>query len=223
MLLVLITLFVGVFGLITFATFNQKIVSYVGYVWANIVLFALKHVCSVKTKIEGLRNLPKAPFIVASKHQSAWETVFFLKQFVVPAFILKKELLIIPVYGWYLPAMGMIYIDRASKASIKTIKTQAEKLIANNRITIIFPEGTRVPHGEVYGYKAGIYNIHQASVETPVIPVALNSGKVWPKKSWLIHPGTITIKFLQAMPKNLAKTEFLSHLQNTIEKECATL
>jgi len=223
MLLALITLVVGACGLVTFITFNQKFISYVGCIWANIVLFCLKHVCNVQTKIAGLSNLPKAPFIIASKHQSAWETIFFLKQFIVPAFVLKKELLRIPVYGWYLPAMGMIYIDRGSKASIKTIKDQAAKLISNNRITIIFPEGTRIPYGEVAGYKAGIYSIHQASVETPVRPVALNSGKIWPKKSWLIQPGTITIKFLSAMPKGLSKTEFLSHLQDVVEKECSGL
>lgn len=218
-LLCLWTLCVGVMGSITLITFSSKIIAYVGYVWAFGVDFLLRIICGVTVKIKGLHNIPKhTGFIVASKHQSAWETIFFLKLFKNPVAILKKELTYIPIYGWYLPLMGMISIDRnAGRTAIKQLTSGVEKAVNMKRAVFIFPEGTRTKPGQSVAYKSGIAAIHNALPTTPIVPAALNSGLIWPAKSFLIQPGVITIEFLKPISNPMDKNTLLAKLEHDIE------
>ncbi|MDF3047783.1 MAG: 1-acyl-sn-glycerol-3-phosphate acyltransferase [Candidatus Midichloriaceae bacterium] len=211
----------GLLGTITFLSFNRKIISRVGYLWAMGGHLYLKYICGVKIKIEGEENVPKAPFIIVCKHQSAWETLFFLIYFahLSPSYVLKKELTYIPVYGWYLPILGMISIERGKASAIKKLSLRVKEVIAQKRALIIFPEGTRSAPGESVDYKPGIYIIHKASPETPIVPVALNSGKIWPRKTFAVNRGTIHIKFLPPLKGHFEKAELLEKLKKIIDEE----
>jgi 1-acyl-sn-glycerol-3-phosphate acyltransferase len=211
----------GLIGSITFLSFNRKIVSKVGYLWALGPHLYLKYICGVRIEIEGEENIPKAPFIIACKHQSAWETLFFLIYFahLSPSYVLKKELTYIPVYGWYLPILGMISVERGRASAIKKLSLRVKEVIAQGRVLVIFPEGTRSAPGESLDYKPGIYIIHKASPETPIVPVALNSGKIWPRKTFAVNRGTIHIKFLPPLQGNFGKTELLEGLKKIIDGE----
>lgn len=218
-ILALWSLIVGTLGLVTFLSFNRKIISLVGYVWAQGVMLYLRYICGVRVVVEGEENIPAAPFIVACKHQSAWETLFFLVYFNNPAYILKKELMYIPVYGWYLPLLGMIAVDRGKASAIKKVAARVRDVMKQGRALIIFPEGTRVLPGDSIDYKAGIYMIHKASPETPIMPVALNSGICWPRRTFAVNKGVIKIKFLPRVQGEFSKVELLATLKKIIDTE----
>ncbi len=218
-ILIIWSLIIGILGLITFLSFNQKIIALVGYAWSRGVAIYLRYVHGVRVQIEGEENLPKQPFIIACKHQSAWETLFFLHYFINPAYVLKKELIYIPLYGWYLPLIGMISIERGKASAIKKVAARVRDVMAQNRVLIIFPEGTRVLPGESIDYKAGIYMIHKASPKTPIVPVALNSGKCWPRRTFAINSGVIKVKFLPPIQGNFSKEELLGKLKKIIDTE----
>jgi 1-acyl-sn-glycerol-3-phosphate acyltransferase len=189
---------------------GNRIILLTGKTWARITIFLLKSICGITSKIVGINNIPKNSFIVASKHQSAWETIFFLCLFKNPVFVIKKELTKIPIYGWYLGKMSMIAIDRkAGMNSLKQIKLGVESAILQNRPVIIFPEGTRVSPNEKIKLKSGIKFLHESFPNIPIIPVALNSGLHWINKSIVKKPGVIEVKIL---PKFNPKENFLEEL-----------
>jgi 1-acyl-sn-glycerol-3-phosphate acyltransferase len=199
-------------------TFNRNIATFIGYAWANGVLFGLKKICNLSYKIKGKENIPKAPFLVASKHQSTWETVFLTAYFKNAKYILKKELTRIPFYGWYLLLTRMIYIDRKlGVRAIKKIAQDTKRTLEEKNIVIIFPEGTRVKPNESKAYLPGIAAIHQANSHIPILPVALNSGCYWPKGLSLIRPGEVEIEFLEPITTELSKSELLSVLKEKID------
>ena len=140
--LILLTLILGILGIPLLLTFNCKWISKIGEVWGGCALKFLKLICGLDYKIEGLKNLPAGqPVIVASKHSSAWETIFLLKLLHPAAFILKRELVRIPIYGWYLPAMGMISISRSDKIqAIKKVIRGSKDRLAKGFNIVIFPE-----------------------------------------------------------------------------------
>jgi 1-acyl-sn-glycerol-3-phosphate acyltransferase len=213
------SLLLGILGLITFLSFNQKVIALVGYIWGKGVTLYLRYIHGVRVQIEGEENLPKKPFIIACKHQSAWDTLFFLHYFFNPAYVLKKELTYIPVYGWYLPLLGMIAIERGKASALKKVTTRVREVIAQNRVVVIFPEGTRVLPGESIAYKSGIYMIHKASPNTPIVPTALNSGICWPRKTFSVNSGVIKIKFLPPIQGQFNKEELLGELKKIINTE----
>lgn len=213
------SLIMGILGLITFISFNQRVIALVGYVWSRGVTLYLRYIHGVRVQVEGAENLPNKPFIIACKHQSAWETLFFLDYFINPAYILKKELTYIPVYGWYLPLLGMISIERGKASAIKKVTARVRDVMAQNRVLVIFPEGTRVLPGESIDYKPGIYMIHKASPKTPIVPVALNSGNCWPRRTFAINSGIIKVKFLPPIQDNFSKEELLDKLKKIIDTE----
>jgi 1-acyl-sn-glycerol-3-phosphate acyltransferase len=155
-------------------------------------MFLVKYIAGIKTKIIYQSQIGK-PFIIASKHESIWETIFLLYLFKNPVFVIKKELTKIPFYGWYLEKMGMIAIDRSQGVqALKKIKYGAEETFKQNRILIIFPEGSRTSSN----YHSGILFLHKLYNNIPIVPTYLDSGKLW-AKDMLPQPGIITIKFLQ--------------------------
>tara|TARA_Y100000996_G_scaffold400157_1_gene369880 strand:- start:2430 stop:3101 length:672 start_codon:yes stop_codon:yes gene_type:complete len=152
--------------------------------------------------------------LFASKHQSMFETIFYNQLFYNPAYILKKELLSIPLFGTYLKKLGMIAIDRSQ--GIKSLRYVNEKTSSyvDNRPVIIFPEGTRTTYKEKPELKSGIYSMYK-SLKKPVVPIALNSGNCWPKNN-KINKGIIRIEFRKPIPPGLGKQEFLEKLKTEI-------
>ena len=150
-------------------------------------------------------------YLYASKHQSIFETIYFNSLFYNPAYILKKELLNIPLFGQYLKKLEMIAIDRSQ--GIKSIKhvNEETKRLSKFRPVVIFPEGTRTTYGDQPDLKPGIYSIYKNS-NKPVIPIAINSGKYWPKNNQM-QSGKITIEFKEPIQPGLSKEEFLKKLK----------
>jgi 1-acyl-sn-glycerol-3-phosphate acyltransferase len=205
--------------------FPTRIVAKVGYIWAIGVNLGLRYICNIKYEIIGKENLPPEPFVIASKHQSAWDTAIFLQILNNPAYILKKELLSIPFFGSYLVAMDMIPVDRqGGAAAIKKLQADANDRLAKNQSIVIFPEGTRTLPTEKLPYQPGIAFIYMALDQNiPVIPVALNSGLFWNKKAFLRPAGTIKLEYLPPIAAGKNRKEFMEELQNVIENKSADL
>lgn len=191
--------------------------------WSTLSLKLLKHVCGVDIEFRGVQNIPKGGCIVASKHQSALET-FALTQHVGDcAFILKKELARIPLFGLYLKATEQIAIDRSSgRAALQQAVHDAKRVLAQDRKLIIFPEGTRTHPRAAPNYKLGVVQIYTAT-GAPCVPVALNTGLFWPRRSFLRRPGKIVIEFLEIIPPGLDKKSFFTLLQDRIETASSRL
>ena len=193
------------------------------FLWPKSTLWLMKVICGIDYKLVGLEDLPRGGFIIASKHQSALETFILALTFSSAIFILKKELVQMPLVGVYLKATKMIAVDRSQgKKAIQHIKTQLEH-IDPNAVFIIFPEGTRTTPGvRTEKYHSGIVLAYE-TLRWPVVPVALNTGLFWPKKG-PITPGTATIKFLK--PPNLKeykRDSFVTQLNKVIEEESIEL
>ncbi|MDX1974871.1 MAG: lysophospholipid acyltransferase family protein [Rickettsiales bacterium] len=188
-----------------------------GKPWASVILWLARVICGIRYEVRGREHISKDAVIYASKHQSAWDTVIFWMLMKEPTFVLKRELLRIPLWGWYLWRMQMIAIDRSGGASaMKHLIQASKKILAMHRPIIIFPEGTRMRPGSPPNYQPGITALY-STLKTPVVPVALNSGKYWGKNSLLKRPGTIIIEFLPAIPPGLKKDVFMQELQTRVE------
>ena len=191
--------------------------------WARAVLALLRICAGLDYRVEGRHNLPAGPYIIAAKHESAWETIALLVVFDRPVFILKRSLLWLPVFGWYLARIGMIGIDRsAAGGALRQMIRGAARAVEEGRNVVVFPEGTRTPPGTTRPLRPGIAALYAAG-SAPVVPVALDSGRFWPRRSFRKTPGTITVRILPAMPVGLEKRAFLAALQERIEAGCAAL
>ena len=196
---------------------THLIILVVGKIWARGLYFFLRLFCNLKLELKGKENIPQQGAIFASKHQSTLETIMFHILIKKPVYVLKQELLDIPVFGYYLKKMGMIAIDRnGGIRSLKILLNQVQEKIKQGYNIIIFPEGTRIAPGETGEYNIGIAAIYNLKI-APVIPVALNTGCFWPKSSFVRKPGSFIIEFLPAMSSELTKTEFMQELQIKIE------
>src|SRR6516225_12073891 len=185
--------------------------------WATTNIFLMRLVCGIKVEFRGTEKIPKGPLIVASKHQSMWETISLLHFFEAPFFAVKRELRFIPIFGLFLIKTNMIAIDRSAggRALIKMARRAAEE-VRQGRQFVIFPEGTRTAPGAPPQYKSGIGLIY-VDCGVPCLPVALNSGLFWPRRTFLRYPGTLVVEFLDPLPPGLSKDEFLSRVQAAIE------
>ncbi|MDC2979626.1 1-acyl-sn-glycerol-3-phosphate acyltransferase [Pelagibacteraceae bacterium] len=177
----------------------------------------LNLICSIKHKIEGLENIPNESVLVASKHQSAFETFalyYYLKNCF---FVHKRELFLIPIFGQYLLKSNMVSINRdgGTKAMRQMLQNVQLKLNTGSSI-VIFPEGTRKLPGSKPDYKSGFIGIYNHT-KRKILPVAVNSGLCWPKQSWILKSGIITIKFLPIIKDGLDKKVILNEVQNRIE------
>lgn len=200
------------------ALFMRRQVSQeLGRVWGRTSLWLLDKICGAKIEWRGLENIPPGAVIVAAKHQSIWDTFVLPIQFPDFSYILKHELVYLPVFGWYLLAAEQIGIDRAKGGKlIPQLVAKAKAIFAHNRQLFIFPEGTRRPAGAPPRYKAGIAQLY-AETNVPVLPVALNSGLFWPRQSFLVRPGTIVIEFLPEIPPGMPSRDFFQKVQDEIE------
>jgi 1-acyl-sn-glycerol-3-phosphate acyltransferase len=186
--------------------------------WAQTNILLMRVICNIKVEYRGVEKIPKGPLIVAAKHQSMWETISLLQFFDAPFFVLKRELLRIPLFGQYLMKANMVAIDRSAgrQSLLKLIKRAGEE-VRRGRQFLIFPEGTRRPAGAPPDYKAGVSLIY-ADCGVQCLPVALNSGLFWPRRAFLRYPGTLVVEFLDPLPPGLPRTEFLARIQAVIEE-----
>ncbi|MDC0326793.1 1-acyl-sn-glycerol-3-phosphate acyltransferase [Candidatus Pelagibacter sp.] len=188
-----------------------------GY-WAS---FCLRFVMSVKIYIKGEENIiNNEKFFIAASHQSMFETFFLQTIFNSPVFILKKELLLIPIFGWYLKKIGSVSIKRnkVTKDNLGFFYDISKMIANSNRPLIIFPQGTRVLPDERPPFKKGASRIYE-QLNIACQPVAINSGYVWPKKGEKKTNKTITISILKPIPSGLSKEVFIKSLENDIYQE----
>jgi 1-acyl-sn-glycerol-3-phosphate acyltransferase len=202
---------------------SPRSVQAAGGIWIDGTLWLLKHVVGIDYRITGTENLPDIPAIYAVKHQSAWETLFLSRYLNFPAFVLKKELLSIPLFGWFLKRAGMIAVDRKGGASaLRQMARQASETLEGGRSILIFPEGTRVAPGETRPYQPGVAALY-TQLKTPVVPVALNSGLFWGKRAFLKKPGTIVVEILPPIPPGLDRKALMRELEGRIEPAARAL
>ena len=186
--------------------------------WATSFILLMRWVCNIKVEFRGVEKIPKGPLIVASKHQSMWETIALLRFFEAPFFAVKRELKFIPIFGLFLIKTNMIAIDRSAggRALIKMARRAADE-VRRGRQFVIFPEGTRTAPGALPRYKSGVALIY-ADCGVACLPVALNSGLFWPRRTFMRYPGTLVVEFLDPLPPGLPREVFLTRLKAAIEE-----
>jgi 1-acyl-sn-glycerol-3-phosphate acyltransferase len=191
--------------------------------WIVFVLWWLRLTCGLSHRVIGRENLPAGPAILASKHQSSWETLSFTLLFDDIAIVLKRELLFIPVVGWAMARAGNIAVARGDGASaLRGLVKQAKAAIAGGQSIVIFPEGTRVAPGDHKAYQVGIAALYR-QLGVPVVPMALNSGLFWGRRKWIKRPGVLTLEILPPIPPGLSREVFMKTLQEKIEGATARL
>lgn len=199
----------------------QKFVLFGGKLMGHWTGLCLKKILSIKIVIKGKDNIPKnQKFFIASSHQSMFETFYLQTIFNSPVFILKNELLLIPIFGWYLKKIGSISIKRnkVTKDNLSFFDDISNIIINSDRPLIIFPQGTRVLPNERTPFKKGVSRIYE---ELKIIcqPVAINSGYVWPKKGVKYNNRTITISILKPIASGFSQDEFIKILEKNIYTE----
>ena len=191
--------------------------------WMLGVQAVLRAVVGLRHEVHGLENLPPGPVILASKHQSAWETLFFHIPRPDTVIGLKQELGRIPGFGWYLARAGNIFIDRGGAAkALRSLVEGAKAAVGQGCSILIFPEGTRMAPGAPPDYKSGVAALY-AALGIPCVPVALDSGRYWGRRSFLKLPGTIHVHFLPPIPPGLDRRTFMARLEGAIEGRMAEL
>ena len=187
-------------------------------IWISGIFILLKYICNITHEIQGIDNIPPEAVLVASKHQSAFETFALFYYLPKAIFIHKKQLFYIPIFGQYLKKINMISINRkgGTKTMRQMLKDTRKKSLKGFSI-IIFPEGTRKKPGEAPDYKSGFVGIYN-EMKTKILPVAVNSGNFWPKQIFLKKSGKIIIKLLPTIESQLPKNQVLEKIQNQIEE-----
>lgn len=192
---------------------NSRTVKIVARGWAHGVAWLARVLVGIRWQVEGREHLPHGACIIASQHQSAWET--FMMYLIVPrpAYILKKELTYIPLFGWYIARVRAIAVNRKGGASaLKDMVRQAVNRLENGRQVVIYPHGTRLRPGQAKPLQPGVAAIYSAAKDFPVVPMTLNSGQCWPKNGWLKTPGTITVRFHPAIPAGQKRDVLMQRL-----------
>ena len=189
--------------------------------WARLMMVLLAALCGVTSRIEG--DIPHQQVIYAVKHQSAWETIVLLAYLNQPVTVMKRSLLMIPLFGLYLARFGVMGIDRGKgKAALKRMIRISQKAASTGRHLLIFPQGTRLAPDAYQPYHSGLYALYSAT-GLPVVPVALNSGYFWPRDSISKTPGQITVRLLPLIPPGLTRQELMAKVEAAIETESRQL
>ncbi|MFQ5954913.1 MAG: lysophospholipid acyltransferase family protein [Kiloniellales bacterium] len=185
--------------------------------WAVIVVWLLRVIIGLRHEVRGADNLPHRPVIVAAKHQSTWETITLNMLLRDPAAVIKKELTLIPVWGWLARRTRHIRVDRrAGVKALREMTAAAAMAVADGRSIVIFPQGTRIAPGDWRPYLPGVAALYGA-LGLPVVPVALNSGLFWGRRSFVKRPGVITVEFLAPIAPGLDRKAFMRELEHRIE------
>jgi 1-acyl-sn-glycerol-3-phosphate acyltransferase len=186
-------------------------------IWTGLLLAWLKATVGLDYEVRGLENLPQGPYILAPKHQSSWDTLVLNHLVPDPAVVLKRELTLIPIFGWYLSRAGNIVIDRrAGPSAIRKLVGQGRGVMAQGRPIVIFPEGTRGPVGGKLPYQPGVAALY-AQLGIPLVPVALNSGPFWGRRTFIKRPGRITVEILPPIAPGLDRRRALAQLEAQVE------
>jgi 1-acyl-sn-glycerol-3-phosphate acyltransferase len=194
-----------------------------GTAWSALMLKLLELTVGLSFEVRGREHLPPGPVLIGMKHQSAWDTLAAPVIFDRPVIVLKRELGWIPFYGWYALKAGMIPIDRgAAAAALRQMVARSGRAVAERRPIIVFPEGTRTAPGAAPAYQPGIYALYR-QLDLPLVPVAVNSGKFWGRRSFLKHPGRIVVEILPAIAPGGARRPVMTALESAIETACARL
>lgn len=184
--------------------------------WAGGVMALHRIVVGARHEVRGREQLPAGGVLVAAKHQSAWETIALIPLLPDPVFILKQELMRLPLFGWWASRAGMIPVDRRRGArALSDMAAKARQALSEGRQIVIFPEGTRRPLGAEPDYKVGVAHLYR-DLKVPMVPVALNSGAVWPRHA-THQAGTIVLEFLPPIPPGESPRAALARLQTAIE------
>ncbi|MDD3288211.1 MAG: lysophospholipid acyltransferase family protein [Alphaproteobacteria bacterium] len=195
----------------------HKALVYMIHFWAKGLAWLERNIVGINYKVVGKRNIPHGACIIASKHQSAWETCKLFLLLGDPAVVLKEELTRLPILKWYSDASGMIPIDRGGRVrTLSRMMKAAREASAAGRKIVIFPQGTRVSPGDKKPYKTGVAALYK-ELNIPIVPMALNSGLCWPKNTSLKKSGTITVEFLPPIPPGLERGEVMKRLQDQLE------
>ena len=196
---------------------------FVPKVWARISLWLHRTICGIGEDLSGLDNIPDGGLLVACKHQSAWETMRLVTLFPKPTFIFKRQLRWAPLFGWYLIKFGQIPVDRGKRSkALQDMAAIASERIAQGHQVIIFPEGTRRPPLAEPKYKYGVAYLYE-KLNAPCLPIALNSGLFWPRRTFAHRSGAVTLKILPAIPPGHDTDTFQAELQDAIESAVAEM
>jgi 1-acyl-sn-glycerol-3-phosphate acyltransferase len=192
--------------------------------WSRCVVWLARWICGIRWQVEGLEHLPDRPAVILSKHQSAWETLAFQMIFPPQVYLLKRELLWIPFFGWGLAAMSPIAIDRArGRAALRQLAARGAERLAQGFWIVVFPEGTRTAPGRRRKYQLGGAWL-AARTQAPVVPVAHNAGLRWPRNGFLKRPGLITVRIGPVIDSTGRTPEAINALAETwIEEQQLTL
>ena len=192
-------------------------------VWASSSLWLLRTICGLRLEFRGLENIPQGGYIIAAKHQSVLETFSLVLHAPDFAYVLKRELIYVPFFGWYLLGAEQIAIDRSSgRNALSVVSARAGKVLKSGRQVFIFPEGTRRPPGAPPIYKYGVAKLYK-DTGSRCLPVALNTGLYWGRRGFLRRPGVAVIEYLPVIAPGLDMDVFLPKLQSTIETACERL
>ncbi len=191
--------------------------------WARTSIWWLRVLLGIGLEIRGREHVPDGAILVAGKHQSLFETFALLPLFDDPAMVLKRELLFIPLFGWFGTKFEMIPVDRGAGATaLRRLVERAAREVRDGRQILIFPEGTRRPPGAPPAYRPGAAALY-LRLGVPCVPMALNSGLFWPRRQPMRGPGVIVMEFLPALPPGLSRAEFAKALEEAIEPAAARL
>jgi len=194
-----------------------------GRFWAASVLVLLKLIVGLDHQIRGLDRVPRGGCIIAMKHQSTWDALVLPVVLGDPAVVVKRELLLLPFYGWYAARAGAIAIDRrAGAGALRRMVARARPVAAAGRPIVIFPEGTRVAPGERRSYQPGVAALYQA-LALPLVPAAVNSGLYWGRRSFVKRKGRIVLEFLEPIPPGRTRPRLMAELERRIEAATAAL
>lgn len=200
--------------------FPRFLCAWLCFFWAKLILVAAKAFLRLDYEVQGHHLLPQTGCIVASKHQSAWETIAFFVLLQDPVIVLKHSLFRLPFAGWIMKKLHFIPISRKKNPPIFLLKkffSLSQKTLNQGRPLLIFPEGTRVsPFSPSPGYFSGVFKLYTRS-KKPVVPVSLNSGLFWGRRKFLKKPGKITVVFHPPAPQGLSQQAFMAYLKNTLE------
>ncbi|HFD88300.1 MAG TPA: 1-acyl-sn-glycerol-3-phosphate acyltransferase [Gammaproteobacteria bacterium] len=192
--------------------------------WTRVNVWALKMLCGIDYRIEGLENLPDRPAIIMAKHSSTWETMALPGLLPRMSWVLKKELMYIPFFGWGLAVLDHIAIDRkAGRNAVRQVVEQGKQRLESGRWVVIFPEGTRVKPGQRGRYKLGGGVLAEAA-GVPVVPIAHNAGYFWPREQFIKYPGVITVRIGPPIDvTGMSAAEIVAAAESWIETEMEEL
>lgn len=199
----------------------RHLVLFASKIWISGLVWITENILGLHTKVIGKERLQMSPVIFAVKHQSTWETLIFHYLLQDPATVLKRDLVWIPLLGWYIQKLQMVPLTRSKNKGMQDLKNllkAAEKTIAQGRPLIIFPEGTRSSPGQKTAYHSGVASLY-LHLKIPVVPIAHNAGLYWPRRGFIKRPGCITLELLAPIQPGLSRQEFMRTLETRIESK----